>query len=402
MKHADEHFLRATLAYGRVVVASLGAICHALADGGPHGASGRAAVWAGAQRACGALLALHEMVPSVSIVLSDRTLFVEDVRVKASALDKEELAALTSLLRDRGIGAVALRAPTTQEDLVAFAQILMTQHTVVDVQSALLDLGIQSVDVDAQARRRDEGALERDDVEGAARLSYAKAAAAFEALQEALRAGQRAVLAPVVREVQILIDLLERDEACVVNLTTLRDPKVYTMQHAVNVTILSLLIGRCVGLDRRALRSLGIAAMLHDTGRLKLPDALLQKEDGLTPEEELALLRSPAEGAKLLLRMRDVGEDELRAVFVAAEHHLELDGSGPPALAHPRPPSPFSRIVHIADDFDALVSGLVFERRRLKPDHALAVMAARVGASYEPALFSAFADAVYAAFVKAS
>jgi len=79
-------------------------------------------------------------------------------------------------------------------------------------------------------------------------------------------------------------------------------------------------------------------------------------------------------------------------MIVSFEHHMKLDRSGYPATSETRMPNLFSRIVSIADDYDSLISGRVYERKRLRLDDALARMLGGSGTIYDPSLMKAFSE----------
>jgi len=125
----------------------------------------------------------------------------------------------------------------------------------------------------------------------------------------------------------------------------------YTFTHMMNVSTLCLATGRVLGFPPPQLRELGIASLLHDTGKIRIPSEILQKKDRLTEDEFGIVKRHPAEGAAMLTQFRDIPD---LAPIVAFEHHIRYDGSGYPVTYKDRRPHLCSRITAIADIFDAL------------------------------------------------
>ena len=125
----------------------------------------------------------------------------------------------------------------------------------------------------------------------------------------------------------------------------------YTTTHSINVSVLAMGLAEWVGLGGSDVRSLGMAGLLHDLGKVKIPLEVLTKRGALTPEERLIMNQHPSDGARIILTTEK--HLDLAAV-VAYEHHIMLDGGGYPKLAHPRDCHYASKLVHVCDVYDAL------------------------------------------------
>ncbi|MDD1510139.1 HD-GYP domain-containing protein [Pseudomonas sp. CNPSo 3701] len=139
--------------------------------------------------------------------------------------------------------------------------------------------------------------------------------------------------------------------------------------HSLNVTVLSMMLGRQLGLDAEASHMLGMGALLHDIGKLELPSKVLFKPPPLTRAEqqlqEMHTLYGKRMGEKLML-----DDDVLRIIH---EHHEHCDGSGYPQQLREASIGRLSRIVCIANHFDNLCNP-VDPRTALSPHEALARM----------------------------
>ena len=123
------------------------------------------------------------------------------------------------------------------------------------------------------------------------------------------------------------------DQAFLIPLLRLKRFDQYTTTHAMNVSILAMSLAEYVGLSPTEVRSFGIAGMLHDLGKVSVPEEILNKPGKLTDEERRVMNGHPAEGVRIILET----EDHLDlAATVAYEHHIKLDGSGYPSLTYPR------------------------------------------------------------------
>jgi putative two-component system response regulator len=162
-----------------------------------------------------------------------------------------------------------------------------------------------------------------------------------------------------------------------------RDP--YTAGHGRRVRAYALQFAGALDLDRRQRKQLGLAAMLHDIGKLGIPDCILHKPDRLTPEEELVVRAHPEMGERILAPIV-----RSKAVLAAIRgHHERLDGGGyPDGLAGDAIPL-LARLLTIPDCYDALTTSRAY-RPALPKHEALAIVEAGAGAHFDPAFVRAF------------
>jgi HD-GYP domain-containing protein (c-di-GMP phosphodiesterase class II) len=220
--------------------------------------------------------------------------------------------------------------------------------------------------------------------------TYAAAIAVIRDILNQAQISGRVNIAKIKRVVQQLADQIIDDESTLIELTTLRNFDDYTYVHSVNVCIMSLLLGYHIGLDRRSLSNLGIGALLHDIGKIKVSIRVINKPDRLNEFNWKLMHKHPIFGVKMLLEARMASEATARAVAIIAEHHLAFDGSGYPKLPEKRQPSMAARIVTIADTYNAMTSGRVYQKRRNRPDEAIAIMTKGMGKRYDPLLLKTF------------
>ncbi|MCX7653656.1 MAG: HD domain-containing protein [Fervidobacterium sp.] len=127
----------------------------------------------------------------------------------------------------------------------------------------------------------------------------------------------------------------------------------YTHQHSKNVAMYSVEIGRRMKLNQQMLEKLEFSAILHDVGKIGIPDSILLKPGKLTNEEYQVIKNHTVYGAEILSEIKYVDEDIISG---ALEHHERLDGSGYPYGKKNGEISLFGRIIGVADVFDALSS----------------------------------------------
>ncbi len=178
------------------------------------------------------------------------------------------------------------------------------------------------------------------------------------------------VLLPSVLSYKRLVEEKRRKEELLellIKTVELRDP--YTRGHSENVAYYSVKLGKKVGLDSKSLETLFKAALLHDIGKIVIPDKVLLKPGPLTPEEIEIIKLHPEITYKLLTNIRDFEE----VAKIAKYHHERWDGSGYPEGLKKEEIPFLSRIIAVADVFDALTSERPY-RKPLSTEEALELL----------------------------
>jgi HD-GYP domain-containing protein (c-di-GMP phosphodiesterase class II) len=196
------------------------------------------------------------------------------------------------------------------------------------------------------------------------------------------------------RMVQPLVDSVMRHQYSIIGLTAIKKHDDYTFRHCVNVGILSLAMGHKLRFNRRELAELGVVALLHDVGKLIVPAEVLCKPDALTDQEWASIRSHPIAGAKVIVRMPGLSRLMLNAMRVCLQHHLNVDGSGYPELKTDRTQSTMTRIVSVADYFDALTAHRAYRARPFTPFESLQHVVGLAGAKLDPAVVWALVKTV--------
>jgi len=176
------------------------------------------------------------------------------------------------------------------------------------------------------------------------------------------------------------------DSQMLLPLLTLKEFDQYTTTHALNVSVLSMGLAEFMGLSPREVRAYGVAGMLHDLGKVRVPKDILTKPGKLTPEE-WALMRShTVEGARLILQS-DQNLDV--AALVAFEHHIMINGGGYPDRYYRCDCHKASSLVHVCDVYDALRTKRPY-RDAWEPQATLAYIERGIGSEFDPDTARAF------------
>lgn len=171
-------------------------------------------------------------------------------------------------------------------------------------------------------------------------------------------------------------------------LSQLKNADEYTSQHSMNVCIFSITLGRRLGLSVAELEDIGLCGLMHDIGKMKIPQTVLSKQGRFEPEE-LSLMRSHAtEGWKLLMASNDIPGCVIDAAY---GHHERLDGKGYPRGLTENQIHPYTRIVTITDMYDAITSDRVYKKSRTHLE-AINIMTNNIGNKLDSGLVIKFIE----------
>lgn len=155
---------------------------------------------------------------------------------------------------------------------------------------------------------------------------------------------------PVVEKIS---ESILRNGSALLSLTRVKDKDNYTFQHSVAVCALQISFCHAIGMDAATTHLAGVGGLLHDIGKVKVPNAILNKPGKLT-EEEFAVMKCHVVESKKILSETD-GIQEI-SVQVAAQHHERHDGSGYPEGLKGEAISQMGQMAAICDVYDAITS----------------------------------------------
>src|SRR5207244_7765879 len=159
--------------------------------------------------------------------------------------------------------------------------------------------------------------------------------------------------------VDSLAQAVAQNRTALLALTALKNYDNYTFTHMVNVSILTMGQARGLGIDGPLLREFGMAALMHDIGKVRTPIEILNKPDKLTDAEFDIMKQHVVEGAEILRQTPDI---PALAPVVAFEHHLRLDGTGYPGGAKRSSLNIGTMLCSIADVYDAMRSQRAYQQ----------------------------------------
>jgi putative nucleotidyltransferase with HDIG domain len=323
----------------------------------------------------------HSTSPSVTIGIVGEDLVVGDTPVPRAA---ETMGELMRRLRQAGIERIVIERGVGADELSQLVQAVARADGSRDETAALAlpHIRVGRIEVEDQIDAPGDMATFR-------RL-YTDAVAVAERLWES--AGVEG--APDADAARGMVDSLAQavaqNRTALLALTALKNYDNYTFTHMVNVSILTMGQARGLGVEGALLREFGLAALMHDIGKVKTPTEILNKPDKLTDTEFDILKRHTIDGAQIL---RKTPEIPPLAPIVAFEHHLRSDGSGYPAgVTRPRL-NLGTMLCGIADVYDAMRSQRIYQQA-FPTDRILAVLQRNDGRQFDQHLVRRFSQLV--------
>jgi HD-GYP domain-containing protein (c-di-GMP phosphodiesterase class II) len=180
---------------------------------------------------------------------------------------------------------------------------------------------------------------------------------------------------------------LQREANVLKLLSPMRDHNEYTFAHSTNVTLLTIFQAESIGLAGEYLREIGLAALLHDMGKMFVPKAIIEKPGKLTEAEWYEMKKHPMHGARYLSTVPEITN---LAIVGAFEHHMKFDGKGyPETLRRTRGQHLVSQLIAISDFFDALRTERPY-RQTMEVDVVVGMLKEGAGTDFNPNLVNHF------------
>ncbi|OHX12306.1 HD-GYP domain-containing protein [Chromobacterium sphagni] len=225
---------------------------------------------------------------------------------------------------------------------------------------------------------------------GRAQLIHSEANQIVRDILQDVRLGKQMVLDQVEPQVEKLTGSILRNGGALLSLCRIKDKDNYTFQHSVSVGALMVSFCNAMGMSKEVIHHAGIGGMLHDIGKMKVPDTILNKPGKLTEQEFAVMKCHVVESKQILLATQGISET---AVLVAAQHHERHDGSGYPAGLKGEEISQLGQMAAIVDVYDALTSNRCYHKG-MPPTDALRKIYEWSKFHFNPELVQAFMRAI--------
>ena len=331
-----------------------------------------------------ALQLLHALNPTVVIGLIGDEVVVDDTPIaKADAI-----VPLIRRLQQSGVERIAINRGVTREEIAAFLDVVTAlEPRGHDGEPAPMPefphirVGRMTVDQAVKGELADMAAV---------RQLYSDAVSSAMSVWDSASTEGKPDATVARTMVDGLAEAVAQNRTALLALTTLKNYDNYTFTHMVNVSILTMGQARALGIDGPLLREFGLAALMHDMGKVRTPLEILNKPDKLTDAEFTIMKRHTVEGAEILRKTPDI---PALAPVVAFEHHLRLDGTGYPNGVTRPTLNVGTMLCSIADVYDAMRSQRAYQQA-FPSDRIIEVMKRNDGKQFDQHLVRRFVQLI--------
>ncbi len=335
----------------------------------------------------------------IELRITGEFIFVNATRLRLDLDNYASFSHVLGMLKAVGVGLVRVTEGVDRKEWTSFLSLLLTvssrdsANRFFELANRLRDAGATHIAVEPPV----ETAISEEEEERAkeqSKRTYQRSVAVTKEVINSVRMGRTASVKKVKRAVQAIVDQVLSDETSLSGLTTLRDYDDYTFTHSVNVCIFAVALGRKLGLTKLQLYDLGMASLFHDVGKSRVPLEVLNKDGSLDEEEWRIMTAHPWLGVLTLFGLRGYGEIPYRSMIGTYEHHMKMDLTGYPKTIRARQISIFSKIIAVADGFDAATSRRAYQTTPIQPDSVLKEMLDNPKRGYDQTLVKAFINLI--------
>jgi putative nucleotidyltransferase with HDIG domain len=319
-----------------------------------------------------------------------------DVRLDGVSFGGDGQASAQAIreLADLGIDSIHIREGVETEELRSVAEFLWQFSDTSSgdaIESQLARRGVRHISLARLVRLDTRWRSHQwpDAPTGPLDPAYAESLALAEQTFDTVASGRQLDAMTVRGLVELLIYRVARSNAALGQILAVKQYENLTYCHSVNVAMLSLLIGKQIGLDDATIASLVEAALLHDIGKTRIPLDVVKKPGALEKRERRMMEAHTTFGAEILVQT-----EGLRPMtpIVALEHHRSVKGTGYPDLGDAIPHM-MSQIVSVADIYEAITGARTYQAPTL-PERACLVLARLAGEKLNSAIVKAFVNAI--------
>ena len=296
-----------------------------------------------AERFWEALQALVQLQQHIKIGILDDTLFINEQLCSTSSA---AATGLLGLLRTLDIEGVEIQRFIQKDQALTFVELVHSgAFNGADFEATLHRHGIDTIRP-LESREEERGDQQARKVYSGVIQTVAETCALVE--NDYPPSGEKLFGAAedITRE-------LTRAPYAFLALTMIKDYDDYTYCHSVNVSVLAIAIARACNLSYHETQTLGVGALMHDLGKLRISSAIIRKPGPLSLQEFEEIKRHPELGAQIAMQMDDIGSE---IIDIIRGHHIHYDGTGYPQInLHPSNHL-YVDIAGVADTYDALTT----------------------------------------------
>lgn len=182
------------------------------------------------------------------------------------------------------------------------------------------------------------------------------------------------------------IDSIFRNQDALACMTRMRQKDDYLMEHSINVSIIMTIFAKHLQIEQDIIHQLATGALLHDLGKINIPDEILHKPGRLTDEEMVIMRQHVTLGYDIIKEAEGLTPIMLEVV---GDHHERLDGSGYPNNKSAEDLSMYARMISICDTYDAITASRVYQNART-PIMAFKILRKESGSAFDANLVAEF------------
>ncbi len=329
----------------------------------------------------------------ITLELRGEFFYINDYRIRYPLEYLLNFDFLVREFKKRELGSITFRDKITPENIKVFARAFIASpfaHKPLEAIEQKIS-AVNAISVEKLKKIVEDDSLEPRKL---IKKTYFDAVSFTKGVINKIKSGEKVNIKRAKRVVETMVDKIIEEEQLLLGMTAIKDYDEYTYHHSVNVSILSIALGQRLGLNRKMLTELGMVALFHDIGKMHIPHEILNKSSNFTDAEWEIVRKHPVWGVKALLELKKLDVLTMKSAIVAFEHHMHFDLSGYPRVRKNIELDFFSRIVCLADQYDAMTSSRVYSRIPMAPDKALSIMMERSGTQLDPLLFKFFINMV--------
>ncbi|HUN53815.1 MAG TPA: HD domain-containing phosphohydrolase [Smithella sp.] len=306
------------------------------------------------------------------------------------------IATLVEQFTKRDIGAILFKPGITNEEFVRLAVLMNREPSALAEEGGIINIisreGFPHINLHSVllVDKKSSGGAMEEDKKRAVKL-YLEAITAIKEMVRYLHLGQAVNMRRVNKAVQDMVDNILENRDTLIALTNLKMHDEYTYAHCVNTSILSISLAALMSLEKPQIAALGIAAIMHDIGKMRIPPEIINKTGDVTDEEREAFLRHPIEGALIISDIPGIKKIAMVSTF---EHHQHGGDHGYPQIEGYSGQHLFSQIVSLVDAYDVLTALRNYYYLQIPPDQVISVLLKKREVDFNATLVKAFINMI--------
>ncbi len=328
-----------------------------------------------------------------SILLHQNSLFFNGVKIKFGYSSYPAYQFIEREFQNRDIGRLSFSPGMSEEQLVKFLPLFNKKEEKIsksfnNFKGVLKSSGLDTVAIERYVHT--ERKTDEEDEKKQSARAYFWGITHLKEIFQKYESKKKIPLLTTKRLIQTLFMRLSDNESFLHGMTTIKNFDDYTLNHSVNVCILSLAMGKRLGLDKSELIDLGLSAFFHDIGKLDVPKEILNKPGKLDHDERKIIENHSHYGAETLVQLRYSSYIPISAISVAMEHHSGEGDRAYPRYTKKKNIGLYSKIVKIVDVFDAITTKRPYRKKVFTRVEALNLMVEKFTGEFDPVLFKVF------------